>query len=355
MAFVFLSFSSKDLDELHPIIEMLKKNKISYFKAPESIPEGSNYAKEIPSAIRESRIFLLAVSGNSQRSIWVEKEIEYAINNRLVIIPVQISDIPLEDKFKFYLNNIEMIRWYENPAVGLRQLELRIKLISDMETDEKAVIQGEALEESGDVPIFEPDEEKSLTGVDKELLELKRKKEKQGYGIIHADSKRARSDVKNPFLEDKKRKEKKKAAESVVSHRDMARRNNAMSVNRIPEECEFCGGDLKPHAKGAYKCEKCGNINYDTFSKVKNYLDENGPTPVIDISLSTGVATEIVEYLLLEEHLEIPASSEIKLQCQGCGAPIRSGRLCEVCKNKRTLKVSDSGEARYRFNGRNKP
>ena len=57
MTGVFVSYSSKDLDILTPIFRMMQKNNIPFFKAPESIPQGSNYAKEIPGAIREYKVF----------------------------------------------------------------------------------------------------------------------------------------------------------------------------------------------------------------------------------------------------------------------------------------------------------
>lgn len=106
---VFISYSSKDFLYVKGIVEILKELGVSYWKAPDMIPAGSNYAKEIPIAIRECDVFLIVISKFSQKSIWVEKELDSAINNRKMILPIKLDNEPLNDLFRFYLNNVQMI------------------------------------------------------------------------------------------------------------------------------------------------------------------------------------------------------------------------------------------------------
>lgn len=108
---VFISYSSKDFLYVRGIVELLKSIGAAYWKAPEMIPAGSNYAREIPAAIRDCDVFLLVVSQASQKSIWVEKELDTAINHRKKILPIKLDDEPLNDLFKFYLNNVQMISY----------------------------------------------------------------------------------------------------------------------------------------------------------------------------------------------------------------------------------------------------
>lgn len=108
---VFISHSSKDILYVQGIIAILNELGISYWKAPEMIQAGSSYAKEIPKAIRECDIFLIMLSKASQQSIWVEKELDSAINNRKIIIPIIVDNEPLNDIYKFYLNNVQMISY----------------------------------------------------------------------------------------------------------------------------------------------------------------------------------------------------------------------------------------------------
>ena len=79
---VFISYSSKDREFVKQLVQTLKAMGIVCWVAPEMIPAGSSYAREIPKAIRECEVFLLLLSKTSQDSIWVEKETDSAISNR---------------------------------------------------------------------------------------------------------------------------------------------------------------------------------------------------------------------------------------------------------------------------------
>ena len=70
----FISHCSKDIQIVDQIVNILKSCNIPYWKAPEMIPSGSNYAREIPNALKNCGIFLFVVSEAAQNSIWVEKD-----------------------------------------------------------------------------------------------------------------------------------------------------------------------------------------------------------------------------------------------------------------------------------------
>jgi hypothetical protein len=53
------------------------------------------------------------------------------------------------------------------------------------------------------------------------------------------------------------------------------------------------------------------------------------------IARETGVPREAVDHFLRQEFLEIPKLAPERLSCQQCGAPIRTGYLCDKCKNPR--------------------
>ena len=131
---VFISYSSKDTEIVNEVVNMLETSGISYWKAPEMIPAGSNYAKEIPRVICECNIFLLIISEDSQHSIWVEKEIDFAINNRKVIVPLKLTEGKLTDMFSFYLNNIQMVNYNGNLKKTLRVLRTRIEALLPKES-----------------------------------------------------------------------------------------------------------------------------------------------------------------------------------------------------------------------------
>ena len=106
-------------------------------------------------------------------------------------------------------------------------------------------------------------------------------------------------------------------------------------IDNKPVKCEQCKGKLFHIGGGQYECEKCKNIVLDDFGKVKQFLEENGPSPAPIISQHTGVKIEIIDMFLKNGRVEIIEGSKYYLQCEKCGCSIRSGRFCIDCAKER--------------------
>lgn len=289
---VFVSYSSEDRTLVNTIVQMMKEEQIAYWKAPEMIPAGSSYAREIPRAIKECEVFLLVLSRTSQKSIWVEKEIDSAISHRKTIIPFQIDDIPLNDTFKFYLNNVQMISYAMDKADALEQLKRQLRQL--VRAEENA-----ALGSGADV-------------VEEEITS----------GNV-ADGSRMKVTNSTVQVKQYPRRSRSRVADS-----------NALRMNRIPLECDHCGSKLLENiTMGTYRCHQCGKDSYDDFQTIRNYLEVVGTAPASVIERNTGVPKRIIEYFFRDEYLEIPKSSPVRVPCERCGAPIRTGTLCDACKN----------------------
>ncbi len=98
-----------------------------------------------------------------------------------------------------------------------------------------------------------------------------------------------------------------------------------------PIKCERCHGKLEYIGSGKYECELCQHIMMDDFGKVKEYINENGPSPIIEISAMTGVKKSLIESFLKKGRLEIPEGSDFYITCEKCGCHIRYGRYCPEC------------------------
>lgn len=299
---IFISYSSNDSKLVNKIVKELDQNGISCWKAPEMIPAGSSYAKEIPKAIQSCCIFLLMLSPSSQDSIWVEKEIDSAICNRKRIIPFEISKLVLNDTFQFYLNNVQKIsavNRYENAFI-----ELKKEIKKEIKNNDDVVVQKtDVVEVKSTYTKIEDVEE-----VDTE--------------IRSDDDPRNRILSINPMMRDKKERKK-------------IRNTNALRLNRIPLACQYCGcKELDNITIGTYRCTRCGKDNYDDFQTIRNYLEKAGEASALVIERETGVPRRIIEYFFKDEYLEIPSSSPVRIPCASCGAPIRTGVLCEQCKKK---------------------
>lgn len=297
---VFISYSSKDSKIVDELVAMLQEAGISYWKAPEMIPAGSNYAREIPRAIAECQVFLLVISPYSQESIWVEKEIDCAINDRKTIVPLKLTEDDLSDMFRFYLNNVQTISYAENPQQALKMTRERLNTLLARQADVAA-------------------EQKKTDKSEKQEI-------KGSAG-----------------------RQKKPVQEGLAPHLKQAMRGNALKMNKTPVVCENCGGELTMVSRGTYKCKKCGKYCYDTYQTIRNFLDENGPSQITTIAKETGIPRKTIEYFLWDDRLEVPLGSPFRLKCEKCGMPIRSGHLCEACKEKQ--KTEKSTDQKYRYFG----
>ena len=106
---VFISHSHKDKQMADAICHYLEHKKIKCWIAPRDVMPGTNFAGEIVEAIPKSKIMLLIFSANSNSSKQVLREIELAINNDLLVIPVRIEDIMPTGSMKYYLSTTNWI------------------------------------------------------------------------------------------------------------------------------------------------------------------------------------------------------------------------------------------------------
>ena len=109
---VFISYSSKDSAEAEEIFLFLSKKGIQCWKAPEDIPQGSNYQVMIPKGLQDTYILLLIQSENSEKSRWCFKEVGTAIGSGHTIIPYKTSDYCSSDQFNFLMDGEQIFFAY---------------------------------------------------------------------------------------------------------------------------------------------------------------------------------------------------------------------------------------------------
>lgn len=119
---VFISYSSKDMDEANSVRMVLQQNGIDCWMAPESIAMGYDYSSAIPEAIEQCDLFLLILSANSQGSKWVPKELDRAISFNKPIIPFQIDNKALSTSFDFMLTNIQRVEAFHDLEASYAKL-----------------------------------------------------------------------------------------------------------------------------------------------------------------------------------------------------------------------------------------
>lgn len=101
-----------------------------------------------------------------------------------------------------------------------------------------------------------------------------------------------------------------------------------MSLNT--QTCKRCGR-LFNYLAGDRLCPVCKEEMEVKFHEVKDFIKEHENVTIAQVSEECNVQPTWIQKWLREERLELTEGSAITLDCESCGAPIRSGRLCNKC------------------------
>lgn len=113
---VFLSHKKEDVALVETVGAFLEKNGIPCWYAPRDIPFGGDYNTEIPTVLKNVESVLVFITEKTGHSTGVPREVNIAVNNEKLVIPILIDDIPLPTNLEFFLCNTQWIdkRSYES-------------------------------------------------------------------------------------------------------------------------------------------------------------------------------------------------------------------------------------------------
>lgn len=98
------------------------------------------------------------------------------------------------------------------------------------------------------------------------------------------------------------------------------------------KNCRDCG-KLFNYISGMRLCPECKQKLEDKFLEVKEYIREHPKASMAEISTTMDVSNQQIYQWIREERLIFSEDSMVTIQCETCGASIRTGRYCERCKN----------------------
>ncbi len=87
------------------------------------------------------------------------------------------------------------------------------------------------------------------------------------------------------------------------------------------------------YLSGPVICPSCKDQMEKDFQKVKEYIREHRGATMQEVAEVCEVDISQIRQWLRDDRLELTEDSAIFLTCEGCGAPIRSGRYCDACRN----------------------
>ena len=99
------------------------------------------------------------------------------------------------------------------------------------------------------------------------------------------------------------------------------------------QNCRGCGR-LFNYFGGPPLCQACKDGLEKKFIQVKEYLREKPNSPIQQVADDNGVSTKQIKQWVREERLTFSDDSPVGIECELCGATIKTGRFCENCKNK---------------------
>ena len=96
--------------------------------------------------------------------------------------------------------------------------------------------------------------------------------------------------------------------------------------------CRECKKLFNYIGGGYMLCPQCMAKLDEKFRNVKEYIYDHPKASMAEICEKNDVSTNQIERWIREERLVFSDDSPIAIQCENCGASIRSGRLCKNCK-----------------------
>jgi len=101
---VFVSYSSKDKPVADAVVAGLEGKGIRCWIAPRDVTPGTSWGEAIVDAIEASRVMVVILSGNSNQSRQVVREVERAVASGVVIIPFRIENIDPTGAMAYFLS-----------------------------------------------------------------------------------------------------------------------------------------------------------------------------------------------------------------------------------------------------------
>jgi len=106
---VFISYSSVDKTAADTVCSILENDGVRCWMAPRDITPGVPFAEAIIDAIKESKVFILVYSQNSNHSSQVIKEVDRAVHHGLAVITLRLEDVPMSKQLEYYISDVHWL------------------------------------------------------------------------------------------------------------------------------------------------------------------------------------------------------------------------------------------------------
>lgn len=104
--------------------------------------------------------------------------------------------------------------------------------------------------------------------------------------------------------------------------------------------CKECGKVFN-YIGGVPVCPACSKKLEEKFSEVKEYIYNNPGANINQVAEENDVSVKQIKHWVREERLCFSDNSELGIECEKCGAMIKTGRFCQKCKRQLESSLSN--------------
>lgn len=116
---IFISYSRQDKETVDMICRRLDDNNISYFRDIFDITISSTFTEALADAILSCKLVLFIASKHSFASSYTSKEVTFAYQNHIAIMPLLVDNTPMPTHLQFMFSDVQCMRLAESSTTRL--------------------------------------------------------------------------------------------------------------------------------------------------------------------------------------------------------------------------------------------
>lgn len=118
---IFISYSRQDIEVVDKICKHLEANNITYFRDIFDIAISNIFPQTLADGILSSKLVLFIASQHSFASNYTSKEVTFAYQNHITILPLAVDDTPMPTRYSFMFSDVQCLSLTNTPIQRLME------------------------------------------------------------------------------------------------------------------------------------------------------------------------------------------------------------------------------------------
>lgn len=118
---IFISYSRQDIEVVDKICKHLEANGITYFRDIFDIAISNIFPQTLADGILSSKLVLFIASQHSFASNYTSKEVTFAYQNHITILPLAVDDTPMPTRYSFMFSDVQCLSLTNTPIQRLME------------------------------------------------------------------------------------------------------------------------------------------------------------------------------------------------------------------------------------------